>query len=197
MKLSVKQYVTIIAVIGVIILVFLFIHFEVDELAKASFEDDDREVWMIEPVEYPVDEEGRKHLLIVATFYNSRLFENPDGETVECTNFDFVVETTECNTDPMFIEAEIPFIESYEIVYNPVIEMVKYDWASEAVEIDVRCSDDDNNVLHEETKSISISRSQQVEKEPFPEPPEEPVPGFEAVFAIAGLMAVIYLIKRK
>lgn len=197
MKLSIGQYKAIIAVMGVIILAFLAVSLEVDDLVKASFEDDDSDVWIKEPVEYPIDADGNKRLLVVVTFHNSRLFENPDGEMVECTDFHFVVETTRSNTEAMFIDAEIPFGDSYEIVYNPVIEIVKYDWASEAVEIDVTCSDDDNNVLHKETKSISIARSQQVEEKQPREPPEEATPGFEAVFAIAGLLAVIYLIKKE
>lgn len=195
MKLSIKQYKVIIAVMSIVILAFLVVHFELDELAKASFEDGKERPWKLYDITYTESLNDYK-AVGNARFYNDRLI-----DSVICERFDF--EFIEIDGRPYEVlreyDVNIPYNTYYTIDFD--LRNIPFDG------IDVKlCAVgyDENGDIHIVPEELIIPLRPPV---PIPAltPVETPVetstpestPGFEAVFAIAALLAVIHLIKKE
>ena len=199
MKISIKQYQIMLLSAVVIMLLLAFLHFGYDDLKLASLEDEDRLLWDIEPETYETREDGTEHIVIKVTFNNVKLFEDYDGTPTECTYFDFSFMPSGGNLEYKRISSpgNVAFGESFEIIYDSVMTPAKSTYGlSSSMEIRVLAFDEKGGLINDDTsKTISLSRSEQPVIERTT--PEEETPGFEAVLAIAGLLAVAYLIKRQ
>lgn len=141
-------------------------------------------------------------VIVTVTFHNNKIFEVTDdycGEiyhgTYNFTKFDFRLRSTE-ETDayPNGLRAfskdnvELPFGESYEMTFR-VMDLI----AGEHINMELTAKgyeEDDRRRVIEEKLSFTL-------EPPASAPTPEPTPGFGAVFAIAGLLATTYLIRRK
>ena len=190
MKLSMGQYKTIIAVMGVIILAFIFVHFEIGELAKASLEYDKERPWKLYDITYT---EGLNDYNAVgnARFYNDRLI-----DSVICERFDF--KYMEIDGRPYNVSRELDVTVPYNDYYTMEFDLRNI--PPEGIDVKLYAIGyDENGTAHNVPEELIIPLRPIVIEEPTstPIPVETPTPGFEAVFAIAGLLAVIYLIKKK
>ena len=181
-----------------ILLIIAGICFGYDDIVKASFEDEDKDLWDVYEKEYLTYEDGTRHVVIKVVFTNAKLFDDFEGTPTECAQFDFQFMPSGGNLDVQSFTTieDLTFGESFEMTYDSVMKPVtKIHGTSESIEVSVRAFDEDNYVVNTELrKTISLLPTKQL-TEPTSTP--EPTPGFTSMFAIAAILLIAYLIKKK
>ena len=199
MKISTTQRNLILIVAGLVIVGLAITTLEIDDLVKASFEDERERPWKLYDITYEENMFGEYKAVGNARFYNDRLI-----DSVICERFDFYYK--EVDGEPYNISRELNITIPYR-EYNSDYYTMEFDLRNIPPEgIDVRLyaiAYDENGNAHTVPEELIIPLRPPVEEEststpiPVETPTPEPTPGFEAVFAIAGLLAVIYLIKKE
>jgi len=205
MKLSTKQYQIITAVSMIVALVLLCLQFGIDDIVQASFEGEknEDEVWTNLNVEYRQSMDAPMAIITV-DFHNNRVFETCDDffpddpyyRTFNFTSFDFRLRSVEdTNAYPTGLRAyseedvELPFGESYNVRFYVRDDLVE----GEPIKMEFTArgynKEDSTKATIEEKLSFTL-------EPPIYSEPEE-TPGFEAVFAIASLLLVVFITKKE
>ncbi|WP_135644078.1 S-layer protein domain-containing protein [Methanococcoides vulcani] len=130
--------------------------------------------------------------------------------TVEAVGADFITlentdEQVNLNADDVIeltddMKLRVADSDDDDVRFYPFVEMTVDGEAPEVEEVpeeEVVAPEEDVNVTPEEDVNVTPEEDVNVTPEEEPvEEEEEPVPGFEAVFAIAGLLAVAYFVRR-
>ena len=188
MKLSTGQYKAIIAVVGVIILALLAIQFEFDDLMRASLTDesDIESSWVVNDVDYSRTVDDKNTVLLSITFNNNKpVYDQWKEEEAICEVFDFKLYPEGFHGVQSENDVEIDYNDYHSMTF-PFRDIPD----GTVGFVEVKTYGTDENGSHYEMQEVLIV--------PIEIPAEaEKTPGFEAVFAIAGLLAVIYLIKKE
>ena len=205
MKLSIKQYQMILLFAGAVILALLCLQFEIDNIVQASFEGEksEDEVWTNLGVEYRYSMDVPMAIVTV-DFHNNKMFEicddffpdDPYYRTFNFTSFDFRLRSVEeTSAYPAGLRAyseenvELPFGESYNVRFYLRDDLVE----GEPIKVEFTArgynKEDGTRATLEEKLSFTL-------EPPIYSEPEE-TPGFEAVFAIASILLVIFIAKKE
>ena len=191
MNFSNKEYQLIIIVFGITILALSCLQFEIDDVVKASFEDESDVVssWHVRDVDYRDDISGGKNTaLVTVTFFNNKpVYDEWKEEEAICELFKFrvITETIGGVLPEKDIEIDYGDYHGMLFVFRDIPDGTKEN-------IEIRAKGYDENGSSYELQEVLIVPIEIPDRSN-----SEPTPGFEAVFAIAGLLAAIYLIKRK
>ena len=190
----------IIAVIGIILLSFVTMQFEVVDVVKASLEGGD-EVWTNLDVEYREYMDGAM-ATVTADFNNNKMFETSDEfgndiyyATYNFTSFDFRLRSIE-DTDayPVGInhlsddDVDLPRDETYNMRFD-VRDLVP----GEPIKVELTAKgyeEGDRRTVIEESLSFTL-------ESPVYSEPESEAPGFSLIFTVFVLLSVTYIINRR
>ncbi|MCK4665561.1 hypothetical protein KAU33_02360 [Candidatus Dependentiae bacterium] len=201
MKFSDKQYQLIILGLGFIVLALLCLQFEVNDVVKASLENNENDVWTSEETRYlhsPYNE-SVVGIDVLATFHNNKKLKSDSGSLIECIMFNFkLTQVTDTNETIELQEEDVelvPFGESYDVDFSaknlPEDETLYLKLTATGLGVDEKGSSCECEV--QEYVLFTLEPQEQPISMPIP----EETPGFEAVFAIASLLLVIFIAKKE
>lgn len=188
MKININEYKIPLIIIGIIILGLISMQFGFADLVSASLTDDEPSSWEVVTVKYEKALEGNENVVVIYVYFlnNKPVYDELTEEEAICESFTFTFDTESLMAIETKRDIEVSFNDFHPIMFS--IEDVPDDYKGNVMITAYGYDENDYTYVVQEVLVIPIE---------IPTPAATETPGFEAVFAIAGLLSVIYLIKRE